>query len=98
MGPISDALGRRKPLFVGLAVFVASSLACAFAPTIEVLIALRLLQGFGGAAGIVIGRAIVRDTYSGPLLSRFFSLVVLVTGIGPLVAPQIGAALYRGTE
>ena len=95
VGPISDRLGRRTPLFFGLALFIAASAACAFAPSIAALIGLRFLQGFGGAAGIVISRAIVRDLYAGAMAARFFSLLMLVTGLGPVLAPQIGAELMR---
>jgi DHA1 family bicyclomycin/chloramphenicol resistance-like MFS transporter len=93
IGPISDRLGRRRPVFFGLALFVLASLACAIAPGILALILLRFLQGFGGAAGIVIARAIVRDQYTGSAAARFFSLLMLVTGAGPVLAPQIGAGL-----
>src|SRR6266545_7893933 len=60
-GPMSDTWGRRRPLLIGLAAYSAASLLCAVAPTVETLIALRLIQGASGAAGIVISRAIVRD-------------------------------------
>ena len=64
-GPISDALGRRRPLLAGVAAYVAASLLCAVAPTIWLLLAFRLVQGMAGAAGIVIARAIVRDLHEG---------------------------------
>jgi DHA1 family bicyclomycin/chloramphenicol resistance-like MFS transporter len=95
LGTVSDSVGRRRPLIGGLMLFVLASLACSLAPNIAFLVGLRFAQGFGGAAGIVVGRAIVRDTYSGHRLGRFFSLLVLVTGVGPLVAPQVGAALLH---
>ena len=91
LGPVSDRLGRRPPLIAGLAAFVASSVACAFAPNIYVLAGFRLIQGVGGAAGIVISRSIVRDLHSGVALVRFFSTLMLVTGLGPVLAPQIGS-------
>jgi MFS transporter, DHA1 family, multidrug resistance protein len=95
IGTVSDSVGRRRPLLGGLMLFVVASLACSLAPNIASLVGLRFAQGFGGAAGIVVGRAIVRDTYCGHRLARFFSLLVLVTGLGPLVAPQVGAALLH---
>jgi DHA1 family bicyclomycin/chloramphenicol resistance-like MFS transporter len=95
IGTVSDSIGRRRPLLGGLMLFVVASLACSLAPNIASLVGLRFAQGFGGAAGIVVGRAIVRDTYCGHHLARFFSLLVLVTGLGPLVAPQVGAALLH---
>jgi DHA1 family bicyclomycin/chloramphenicol resistance-like MFS transporter len=98
IGPLSDRLGRRPPLFAGLALFVVASFVCAAAPTTTVLILLRFGQGFGGAAGIVIARAIVRDLHSGVAAARFFSMLMLVTGAGPVLAPQIGAELLRLTS
>ena len=91
IGPLSDRLGRRPPLLAGLAAFVASSVACGFAPNIYALTGFRLIQGVGGAAGIVIARSIVRDLHSGVALVRFFSTLMLVTGLGPVLAPQIGS-------
>jgi DHA1 family bicyclomycin/chloramphenicol resistance-like MFS transporter len=95
IGPLSDRLGRRKPLFIGLYAFVLASAACTIAPNIEVLITLRFIQGFGGAAGLVISQAVVRDQFSGTTAARFFSLLLLVTGAGPILAPQIGAELLH---
>jgi DHA1 family bicyclomycin/chloramphenicol resistance-like MFS transporter len=92
-GPISDRLGRRRPLFFGITAFVVASAGCAVAPSIGVLIAFRFVQGLGGSAGIVIGRAIVRDQYSGVAAARFFSLLLLISGAAPILGPQIGAAL-----
>jgi MFS transporter, DHA1 family, multidrug resistance protein len=91
LGPISDQVGRRPPLLVGLAAFIVSSVACALAPNIYVLTGCRLVQGIGGAAGIVIARSIVRDLHSGVAMVRFFSTLMLVTGLGPVLAPQIGS-------
>jgi DHA1 family bicyclomycin/chloramphenicol resistance-like MFS transporter len=90
-GPVSDRFGRRPPLLIGLAGFIASSVACAFAPNIYILATFRLIQGMGGAAGVVIARSIVRDLHSGVALVRFFSTLILVTGLGPILAPQIGS-------
>jgi DHA1 family bicyclomycin/chloramphenicol resistance-like MFS transporter len=91
LGPISDRFGRRPPLLAGLAAFVVSSVACAAAPNIYVLTGCRLIQGVGGAAGVVIARSIVRDLHSGVAMVRFFSTLMLVTGLGPVLAPQIGS-------
>jgi MFS transporter, DHA1 family, multidrug resistance protein len=91
VGPLSDVLGRRLPLLVGLLTYALASVLCAFAPTIEILIVLRVLQGLAGAAGIVIARAIVRDLYSGSEMARFFSLTMMVNGLAPILAPIIGA-------
>ncbi len=97
-GPLSDRLGRRRPLLVGLGAYCAASLACAFAPSVWVLMALRLVQGFAGAAGIVIGRAIVRDLRSGAAAARLFSMLILVTGMAPIFAPIVGGQLLQVTS
>jgi DHA1 family bicyclomycin/chloramphenicol resistance-like MFS transporter len=91
LGSVSDRVGRRPPLLIGLAAFFFSSLACALAPNIYVLTGFRLVQGIGGAAGIAISRSIVRDLHSGPALARFYSTLMLATGLGPVLAPQIGS-------
>ena len=95
VGPLSDRFGRRRPLFFGMAAFVVASIACAFATGIGELIGLRFVQGLGGAAGVVISRAVVRDLYSGATAARFYSLQMLVVGAGPILAPQLGAGLLH---
>ena len=96
-GPLSDSVGRRRPLLFGLAGFVVASLLCAFSPSIQVLLALRLVQGLCGATGLVIARAIVRDLYSGVAAARFFSRLMLVSGLAPILAPLVGGQLLRVT-
>ena len=96
-GPISDALGRRRPLLIGVAAYTVVSFLCAAAPTITALIVLRFGQGFAGAAGIVIARAIVRDLHSGTAAARFFSMLMLVTGLAPILAPIFGGQLLQFT-
>jgi MFS transporter, DHA1 family, multidrug resistance protein len=96
-GPLSDVLGRRTPLVVGLLAFAALSLLCMVAPSVEMLVLLRFLQGMAGAAGIVLARAVVRDLYSGSALAQFFSLVMMVNGMAPILAPVIGGQLLRFT-
>jgi MFS transporter, DHA1 family, multidrug resistance protein len=98
LGPISDRYGRRPPLLAGLAAFVLSSLACAAAPNIYALTGFRLIQGLGGAAGIVIARSIVRDLHSGVALARFFATLMLATGVGPVLAPQVGSWILSFTS
>lgn len=98
IGPISDRRGRRSPLVIGISVFVLSSLACAAVTNVYLLDGLRFVQGLGGAAGIVIARAIVRDLFEGATAARFFSTLMLVTGLGPIFAPQIGAEILRVTS
>jgi DHA1 family bicyclomycin/chloramphenicol resistance-like MFS transporter len=94
-GPVSDALGRRGPLYVGLVAFTVASGLCAVAPSVAVLTGLRFVQGLGGAAGIVIARAVVRDLYTGIAAARFFSLMILVNGLAPMLAPLLGAQVLR---
>lgn len=97
-GPLSDALGRRRPLLAGVATYTAASLLCVVAPDIWALLALRLLQGLAGAAAIVIARAMVRDLYEGNELARFYALLLIVNGAAPIAAPIIGGQLLRFTS
>lgn len=97
-GPLSDALGRLRPLLVGLVAYTLASLFCVFAPSIWALITLRFIQGFAGAAGIVIARAVARDMYGGLELARFFSLLMLVMGLAPILAPVLGGILLEYTS
>ncbi len=92
-GPLSDTLGRRKPLLAGLALYVVASLGCAWAPTIETLIAFRFIQALGGCAGVVISRAIVRDLFTQQEAARVFSRLMLIMGAAPIIAPLLGSAL-----
>jgi DHA1 family bicyclomycin/chloramphenicol resistance-like MFS transporter len=92
-GPLSDRYGRRGPLLFGLALYLAASVGCALAPGIESLWLARLAQSIGGCAGVVIARAAVRDLYSGAEAARFFSLLMLVLGTAPVIAPLLGAQL-----
>jgi DHA1 family bicyclomycin/chloramphenicol resistance-like MFS transporter len=96
-GPLSDRFGRRRPLLAGVALYAVASLLCAAAPSIAVLVALRFAQGAVGAAGIVIARAIVRDMHSGAAAARFFSLLMLVNGLAPILAPVIGGQVLGVT-
>ncbi|MFE7124463.1 Bcr/CflA family multidrug efflux MFS transporter [Streptomyces sp. NPDC057617] len=98
VGPMSDKWGRRRPLLLGMAVYVLATAICALAPTAELLIAFRLLQGLAGAAGIVIARAVVRDLYDGDEMARFFSTLMLISGVAPVIAPVIGGQVLRLTD
>ncbi|MGW6543982.1 multidrug effflux MFS transporter [Streptomyces massasporeus] len=98
VGPMSDRWGRRRPLLAGLAVFVLATVLCALAPTVELLVAFRLAQGLAGAAAIVIARAVVRDLYDGMAMARFFSTLMLISGVAPIVAPLIGGQILRVTD
>jgi len=98
VGPMSDRWGRRRPLLAGLAVNLVATALCALAPNVETLVAFRLAQGLAGAAGIVIARAVVRDLYDGVAMARFFSTLMLISGVAPVVAPLIGGQILRVTD
>ncbi len=97
-GPLSDSLGRRRPLLTGLAGYVAASLACAAAPSVSSLIVLRFIQGTLGGAGVVIARTVVRDLFSGSAAARVFALLMAVTGAAPVLAPLIGGQALAVTS
>ncbi|GGV78362.1 Bcr/CflA family drug resistance efflux transporter [Streptomyces gelaticus] len=98
VGPLSDRWGRRRPLLLGMMIYVLATAMCVFAPTTGLLIGFRLLQGLAGAAGIVIARAVVRDMYDGVEMARFFSTLMLISGVAPIVAPLIGGQVLRFTD
>jgi DHA1 family bicyclomycin/chloramphenicol resistance-like MFS transporter len=100
-GPVSDMIGRKPPLYFGIVLFAGASLGCALSNDIQTLILFRALQGIGGAAGMIIARAIVRDLHSGLDEVRLLSLLMLVLSVSPILAPLvgsliIGAASWRG--
>ncbi len=92
-GPWSDAVGRKFPLYVGLTIFAIGSLACAFAPSMTLLIAARFLQGIGAAVVMVLPRAIIRDTSTGTEATRLMATVMLVISVSPMLAPLFGSAV-----
>jgi MFS transporter, DHA1 family, multidrug resistance protein len=93
IGPLSDAWGRRRLLLGGTLLCLVASAACVVAPTIGVLVVARFLQGFGGAAGIVLSRAMIVDRTTGDRTVRLFSLMMAINGIAPVVAPLVGSGL-----
>lgn len=97
-GPMSDRFGRRKPLLIGMSIYVLASAACAVAPDVGLLLSFRLVQGLAGAAGIVIARAVVRDMYDGLAMARFFSTLMLISGVAPILAPVLGGQILRFTD
>ena len=97
-GSISDALGHRRPLLIGIAVFALASLLCGNVHSIAALIILRLVQGVAGAAGIAIALAIASDLYTEIAWARFFSLLRMINSLSPMVAPIIGGQLLRFTS
>ncbi len=94
-GPVSDRYGRRRPLLIGIALYMLASLGCAMAASIDALMLWRLLQALGGCAGIVIARSMVRDLYAPVDAARVFSRLTLVLGAAPILAPLAGAALVQ---
>lgn len=92
-GPWSDRIGRRAPILLGVTIFVAASVACALATTIEQLLAARFVQAIGACAGAVVSRAIVRDTFNHIETARTLSLMMLIMGLAPILAPLLGSAL-----
>lgn len=90
-GPLADRYGRKRPLLAGLVLFTVASIACAFAPSLQLLVLFRFVQALGGCAGIVIARAIVRDLFSGADLAAALSAVATVSVLAPTLAPTVGA-------
>jgi MFS transporter, DHA1 family, multidrug resistance protein len=97
-GPISDSRGRRPPLLAGMAAFSLASLVCALAPSIATLVALRFVEGLSGAIGMVVVYAVVRDSFEGRYAARAYALLMLVSGVAPIVAPLLGAEILRLTS
>jgi len=96
-GPVSDMVGRKPPLYFGLGLFAIASVGCAMATDIEMLIALRFVQGLGAAAGMAIPRAVVRDLHTGNDAARMMSLLMLVFSVSPILAPLAGSAVIAFT-
>lgn len=94
-GPLSDRLGRRPVLLIGLGLFLVMTLACAFAPSIEALIGARFAQALGASGPIVLGRAMVRDLYDGPRAGRELARMGMIMGLVPAVAPVVGGLLQN---
>ena len=97
-GPLSDRIGRRKPLALSLLLFIFSSAMCAVTQDIHLLIAWRFLQGFAGAGGSVLSRSIARDRYQGTLLTQFFALLMTVNGIAPVLSPVLGGYIITAFD
>jgi MFS transporter, DHA1 family, multidrug resistance protein len=89
-GPLSDRFGRRKPLLVGISVYLLAAAACLFVSDFDHLLAMRLLQGSGAAASAVIATALVRDLFEGEQMAKTFSLVFMVLMVSPILAPTLG--------
>src|SRR5215831_5506337 len=97
-GPISDRFGRKRPLYAGLFLFVLASAGCAIAASIDMLIVLRFFQALGACSGQVIARAVVRDLFEPRESARVFSLLLLVMGVSPILAPLVGGQIIGWFE
>ena len=95
VGPLSDRVGRRRPLLLGLVLFVGTSALCAVTTSMGTLLVLRLLQGMAGSAGIVLCRAIVADRFIGKAAAAYFSAIAAINGLAPILAPILGAQVLR---
>jgi DHA1 family bicyclomycin/chloramphenicol resistance-like MFS transporter len=92
-GPMADVVGRKPPLIAGLVLFVAGSIGCALAPDMNALVAARVVQALGGAAAMVIPRAIIRDMHTGSQATRLMALVMLIISVSPMLAPLAGSGI-----
>lgn len=90
IGPLLDRFGRKRPLYGGLIIYIISAISCAFAPTVEWLIFFRFFQAAGGCAGMVAPRAIIRDVFPVKENAKIFSLLILIIGVSPIIAPTVG--------
>ncbi|GAA2168515.1 multidrug effflux MFS transporter [Pedococcus bigeumensis] len=98
VGPLADAVGRRRPLIAGLALHIAASVFCAFAPSIELLTVGRAIQGVGNAAVAVVSMAMVRDLFAGSAAATMLSRLMLVMGLAPVLAPTLGGFILQLTS
>ncbi|PTA47956.1 Bcr/CflA family drug resistance efflux transporter [Micromonospora sp. RP3T] len=98
IGPLSDAVGRRRPLIAGLVLHVLASSLCVVAPNVAVLGALRVVQGLGVAATAVVAMAVVRDLFSGAAFATLLSRLLLVMGAAPILAPTLGSGVLRWSD
>ncbi|WP_426989162.1 MFS transporter [Pseudarthrobacter sp. Y6] len=97
-GPLSDRLGRRTPLLIGVIAYTLTSALCAVSPTVETLIVARFVQGLAGAVGIVIAQAAGRDVYSGAKLLRYYGRLTVLGGLAAIIGPVIGGQLATVTD
>ncbi len=95
-GPLIDRYGRKRPLYAGLALYILASLGCALAWRIEALMGFRALQALGGGSAIVVSRAVVRDLFEPKAAAKVFSLLMLVMGLAPILAPLVGGWVLVG--
>ena len=93
-GPLSDAIGRRRVILVGLLVYTCAAIGCTLAPTFGILLLFRVLQGMSAGVGTIVGRAVIRDLYEGPQAQKLLSLVMMIFAFAPAVAPVIGGWIH----
>jgi DHA1 family bicyclomycin/chloramphenicol resistance-like MFS transporter len=93
-GPLSDALGRRPVVLVGLVIYSLASIACVFAPSFALLLTFRALQGMSAGVGMAVGRAIIRDLHEGPQAQKLMATISMIFGIAPAIAPVLGGWIH----
>lgn len=95
-GPLLDRYGRKKPLYIGMIIYILASIGCAVSTSVELLIAFRLFQALGGCVTMVAPRAIIRDLFPVEESAKIFSMMILILGVSPILAPTAGSFLIEG--
>ncbi|PTN09077.1 multidrug effflux MFS transporter [Mangrovibacterium marinum] len=98
VGPLSDKYGRKPAILGSLILFLLSTIACIFSPTIQLFVAFRFMQGIAGAGGVVVSKSVAADLYKGKELTAFFSMLMVVNGLGPIAAPVFGGITIKFTN
>ena len=98
IGPMSDKYGRRGMLLISMALFIVSTVACLFSWDIESFVFFRVFQGIAGAGGVVISKSVAADLYQGKELADFFSLLMVINGLAPIIAPVVGGFVMKFTD
>lgn len=94
-GPLLDRFGRKRPLYIGMALYILASIGCAVSTSVEVLIVFRLFQALGGCVTMVAPRAIIRDLFPVEESAKIFSMMILILGVSPILAPTVGSFLIE---
>ena len=95
LGPLSDKFGRKIPLIISLVIYIISTVLIVYAPNIEAMIVLRVIQGLSSAGSVVISRAVATDLYRGREMTRFFGLLMTINGLAPIISPILGSLLLE---